>query len=184
VIRLAVRQDVPQIVGVIEAAFAQYRGIIPPPIFESYLDDMRAIGERWDEAEVLVAERDGRVVGSVAFYSDASLEGLGLPKEWAGLRTLAVHPEARGLGIGRLLSERCVEMARDLGAPAFGLHTAGFMTAACRIYATLGFRRAPEFDLRASAILGLDGGDGDIDVIAYVRSLTGPQESPAHRGNG
>lgn len=176
-IRRAARRDIPQIIGVIEAAFAQYEPIIPPAIFASYLDDMRAIGSRWDEAEVLVVERHGRVAGSVAFYADASLEGLGLPAEWAGLRTLAVHPEARGRGIGRQLSQQCLEMARARGAPVFGLHTAGFMTAACRLYETLGFRRAPELDLRASAILGLADDEGDIDVIAYVRELLPPTES-------
>jgi GNAT superfamily N-acetyltransferase len=172
VIRRALPADLPQIVRVIEAAFAQYRAIIPPAIFGGYLNDMRAIGERWDEAEVIVAERDGRVAGCATFYADASLEGLGLPKEWAGLRTLAVHPDARGQGLGRRLSERCVENARALGAPAFGIHTAAFMTAACRIYEGLGFRRAPEFDLRASSILGTEPADGDIEVIAYVRNLS------------
>jgi predicted N-acetyltransferase YhbS len=172
-IRRAVRADLPQIVAVIDAAFAQYRSIIPPAIFGRYLDNLRAVGDRWDECEVFVGEHGGRVAGSIAFYADASLEGLGLPQSWAGLRSLAVHPGARGLGLGQRLSARCVERARELGAPAFGLHTAAFMTAACRIYDGLGFRRAPEMDLRASAILGIDPAGGDIDVIAYVRDLAG-----------
>jgi predicted N-acetyltransferase YhbS len=173
-IRRASLADLSQIVTVIEAAFAQYRDDIPPAIFGRYLVDLRAIGERWDECEIFVAEHEGRVAGSIAFYADASLEGLGLPTQWAGLRSLAVHPAARGLRLGRRLSERCVERAREIAAPAFGLHTAAFMTAARRIYDGLGFRRAPEFDLRASDILGLGADAGDIDVIAYVRDLTGP----------
>lgn len=171
-IRRAVRADLPQVVAVIDAAFGQYRSVIPPPIFGRYLDDLRAIGDRWDEAEVFVAEQDGRVAGSVAFYADASLEGLGLPKAWAGMRSLAVHPAARGLGVGRRLSARCVERAREIEAPAFGLHTAAFMAAARRIYDALGFRRAPKFDLRASDILGIDAAAGDLEVIAYARDLS------------
>lgn len=183
-IRRAVRADLPQIVAVIEAAFAQHRAHFPPAIFGGYLDDLRAIGDRWDECELFLAEHDGRIAGSVAFYADASLEGLGLPKAWASLRSLAVHPGARGRGIGRRLSERCVAAAREQGAPAFALHTAGFMIAARRIYEGLGLRRAPAFDLRASDILGLTPTDGDIEVIAYARDLAQTEQSPSPRGRG
>ena len=42
----------------------------------------------------MVAEVDGVVRGSGAFYPDASIQGLGWPSGWAGGRALAVHPQA------------------------------------------------------------------------------------------
>lgn len=56
--------------------------------------------------EFWVAELDGRLVGCGALHV-----------LWADLgevRTVAVHPDAKGTGIGRLLVERLVETAREL----------------------------------------------------------------------
>ena len=85
----------------IAAAFAQYRHEAPAPLFEAYLEQSRNLAARWHIAEVLVAEIDGRIAGTVTFFADASSEGMGLPEGWAGVRTLAVHPAARGRGIAR-----------------------------------------------------------------------------------
>jgi predicted N-acetyltransferase YhbS len=171
-IRAATRSEIPEIASLIDASFARFRGHAPAAPLEAYIEHSRNIGERWDEAEVLVTERDGRIAGTVTFYGDASREGLGLPQNWAGFRTLAVNPAARGHGLGRLLTDRCVEKARMCGARAVGIHTAAFMKVACGLYERSGFRRCPEYDLLASDILGLDKASGDVPVIAYQLDLS------------
>lgn len=174
-IRRGARREIPQIVSVMEAAYAQYRGEVPPALFGAYLEDLRQLSVHWGEAQVLVAELDGRIAGSVLFYADASSEGLGLPRGWAGFRKLAVHPALRGRGLGRSLTEHCVEMADRVGVSAVGIHTASFMTAACRIYEQLGFRRCPEHDLRARDIVGVDAAAGEVTLIAYRLGLVPSQ---------
>lgn len=173
-IRPATRREISEIERVILAAFAEYRTAIPAPIFQSYMADLCRLADHWDEAEVLVAELDGRVAGTVSFYADASAEGLGLPTGWAGLRRLAVHPAMRGRGLGRLLAEKCVDAGRALDAPAIALHAASFLKGACRIYEQMGFRRCPAYDLRAAEILNLEGA-GDVAVIAYKLDLAASQ---------
>jgi GNAT superfamily N-acetyltransferase len=79
---------------------------------------------------LLVVEADDRVCGSVAFYPDASAQGLGWPPGWAGGRTLAVHPAARGHGVARVLVATCERLAQDSGAPVFAFCAASFMTSA------------------------------------------------------
>jgi GNAT superfamily N-acetyltransferase len=170
-IRSASRHEIPEIEAVSVAAYAHYRGDMPAAIFDSYLADLRRLAQYWEETEVLVADLDGRIAGSVLFYADASSEGLGLPQGWAGFRKLAVHPEARGLGLGRELVGSCVDLARRLGAPTVGIHTTFFMKAACGIYEQMGFRRCPQYDVRAADILGLDAGVGEVKVIAYRLDL-------------
>jgi len=59
------------------------------------------------EEEVLVAERDGRVVA----WASVVMRG-----EVAWLDDLWVEPAAMGLGVGRELFERAAERARELGA--------------------------------------------------------------------
>jgi GNAT superfamily N-acetyltransferase len=170
-VRPAAKSDIPEIEAVTVAAYAEFRDQVPAVIFDAYMDDLRCIAERWEEAQLLVGELDGRIAGTVTFYADASAEGMGLPKDWAGFRRLAVHPAMRGRGVGRALTERCVDAARSLAAPTVGVHTAPFMTAARSIYDRMGFRRCPEYDLRASEVLGLEAAADEVAVIAYRLDL-------------
>lgn len=60
-----------------------------------------------DVQEFWVAERDGRVVGCGALHV--------LWEDLAEIRTVAVDPECRGLGIGHEIVSALVRTARDLG---------------------------------------------------------------------
>ena len=115
---------------------------------------MLDLRSRFRDAELLVAERGGRVVGTITLYRDASQEGRGWPDAWSGIRAVAVEPSARGLGIGRRLTEVCIERSRAAGARAVCLHTASFMAAAVAMYESVGFGRAPEFDWVAADLSG------------------------------
>jgi predicted N-acetyltransferase YhbS len=145
-LRDAVRADHPAIREVITAAYREYETVLPPGGFEVYLLDLLDLDGRAEVGSLIVAERAGRVLGTVTYYDDASVEGLGWPSGWAGLRALGVDPAARGSGIGRLLMRECFDRARAVGAPVLCLHTAAFMTAAVVMYEEMGFRRAPKFD--------------------------------------
>ncbi|HMR34339.1 MAG TPA: GNAT family N-acetyltransferase [Geminicoccus sp.] len=171
-IRPAARAEIPKLSTLIAAAFAPFEGKVPAIPFGLYVENSCNIGERWDEAEVLVAVNGGRIAGTVTFYSDASREQLGLSADWSGFRTLAVHPAMRRRGLGRLLVEECIAKARRLGSPVIGIHTAAFMESACRLYEAMGFVRCPEYDLLASSLYDFDRAAGDVPVIAYRRDLT------------
>lgn len=169
-IRHAAPDEISEIEAVCVAAYLEYRSEVPLSVFEGYIDDLHRLSDHWHEAEVLVAEVGGRVAGSVLFYADASTEGLGLPQGWSGFRKLAVHPRNRGRGLGRSLTQACIDSARRRHAPTVGIHTASFMRAARRIYEQMGFRRCTEFDLSASGI-GLGDASADVNIIAYRLDL-------------
>lgn len=73
-----------------------------------------------------LAEQDGRLAG---------VAGLELYREGALLRSVAVDPDMRGLGIGRRLSVRAIEAALAAGSPAVYLLT----TSAEHYFPRLGF---------------------------------------------
>ena len=103
-----------------------------------------------ERADRIVAERAGALLGSVLLFPPAAdaYGGLARPGELPEVRLLAVVPEARGQGIGRLLMDECARRARRAGAAALGLHTSASMRAAVQLYEQMGFVRAPEHDFQ------------------------------------
>ena len=110
-VRTAERREAERIGELVVAAWHELRDEIPPVIFDVYVDESADVAARWEEAEVLVAELDSEIAGTVTYYSDAGREGLGFPSGWAGFRTLAVDPARRGRGIGQALLAGCIERA-------------------------------------------------------------------------
>jgi GNAT superfamily N-acetyltransferase len=78
-----------------------------------------------------IAERHGAPIGSVILVKESDAVGR--------LRMLIVEPKARGLGVGRTLVEECVRFARQAGYREVVLWTHSILTAARRIYASVGF---------------------------------------------
>jgi GNAT superfamily N-acetyltransferase len=86
---------------------------------------------------LLIARFGARVVGMVALRRrDAAT---------AEMKRLYVRPVARGTGIGRLLVERVVRIARDMGYRTMVLDTLPMMDSAQRLYQSFGFRDIPPY---------------------------------------
>jgi ribosomal protein S18 acetylase RimI-like enzyme len=146
------------------AAYAEYQSPVPSSLWRAYEDEIRDVRSRLADSTLIVAEDAGRLVGAVTYYGDAARESHAKwPPSSAVFRLLAVHPEARGRGIGRLLTEECLSRARAAGRTTMFLHTTELMAVARTMYERMGFTRVPEHDF--SPVPGFH-------VMAYRLPLT------------
>ncbi|MFJ6072403.1 GNAT family N-acetyltransferase [Streptomyces sp. NPDC093065] len=133
---------------------------------DAYLDELRDVGKRAADAEVLVAAADGPVLGGVTFVpSGGPMADIARPGE-AEIRMLAVAREARGRGAGEALVRACVDRARAVpGCVSVVLSTQRTMVTAHRLYERLGFVRTPDRDW--NPLPELD----DITLLTYELTL-------------
>lgn len=118
-----------------------------------YGDELKNVEVRARDAEVFVVLVEGRIAGNITFVADSTSP----LSEWddpaaAGIRMLAISPQARGQGLGRVLTAFSIDRARDLGKARLLLHSTDFMNTAHRLYESMGFVRAPEIDFSVETV--------------------------------
>ncbi|HYH81556.1 MAG TPA: GNAT family N-acetyltransferase [Longimicrobium sp.] len=140
-------------------AYAEHSAVMEPSAWAGLDGAVRATLEGDAAADRIVAEHGGRIVGSVMLFPPRApaygefTDAADAPE----LRLLAVSPDARGLGVGKALVDECIRRARAMGAAALGLHTSRSMRPALRLYARMGFIRAPETDFQPEGAELIEG---------------------------
>ncbi len=134
---------------VVMAAYDEFVPPDPDPGWVEYRELLGDVAGRVDRTVVLVAEDGGRILGTATIEMDRTVgdDDAELPPDTAVLRMLGVLPEARRRGVGRALVERSIAMARGRGKRVLGLRTTPAMTAAHRLYESMGFVRDPDNDM-------------------------------------
>lgn len=125
-LRRAEPADVEAITGLVQAAYSPYIARIGKPP-APMLDDYRQVIA---DSEVHVALQGERVAGVLVLEREGD-EML--------LANVAVLPECKGQGIGKVLMHLCETRSRQVGCSAVRLYTHERMTENIAIYRTLGF---------------------------------------------
>ena len=108
---------------------------------------VRDVAGRAPDHPVLVAVRDGRIVGSVTITPFGSPQSeLARDRSEVEFRFLAVAPEAWGTGVAQALVAAVEAYAAGHGAQRLVLCVIESNEAAQRLYARLGFERDPDRD--------------------------------------
>ncbi len=160
-LRLARDDDLDEVGRLTVAAYVADGLLAADDPYTAHLADARS---RAAEAELWVAEDGPRVLGSVTYclpgtpWAELSSDGEG------EFRMLTVAPDARRRGIARVLVQRCLDRSTALGHRAVVLSSLPAMTAAHRLYASLGFVRTPQRDWTPSP---------GVDLWAFRLDLTG-----------
>lgn len=113
-----------------------------------YYEMLANIGDftRKPNCELLVVSNgNDKILGAVLYFGDIKYYGSGgnatAETNSAGFRLLAVDIEARGLGIGKLLTKGCIERAREQKCSQVIIHSTKAMQRAWKMYEDIGFKR-------------------------------------------
>lgn len=103
------------------------------------------------ETELLVGiSPDNKIVGGVVYFGDMKYYGSGgtatKVQSASGFRLLAVANEARGCGIGKLLTNECIKKAMNKKQRQVIIHSTKAMQIAWKMYESMGFKRSEDLD--------------------------------------
>lgn len=110
--------------------------------------DLLDVAAKRARALVLVAELEGRVVGTVSLFKPGAEGSEAWLPDAADLRHLAVDPALHGRGVSQPLLDRAEAIARDeWKAAAVCLHVRQGAHGVARLYQSRGYVREPSGDL-------------------------------------
>ncbi len=163
-----------EIERVAELTVAAYLDLPGGSLSDEYVTELGDVAARAVDAEVLVAvDDDVGVLGGVTYLSGPSAYSPMLRPGEAGIRMLAVAPEAQRRGVGSALVQACIDRAVEEGRARLCLQTTDSMATARRIYLRAGFQPAPERDESLRP---------DLLLLAFVLDLAAVASPPRPGG--
>ena len=131
VVREAGRDDARAISNLLRCAFLEFEPLYTPEAFLATAPSEIGTLARLEEGPLWVVEGRDALVGTVSAkcLSDSVY-----------IRGMAVHPAARGLGLGRMLLAQMERFARQQNRKYLCLYTTAFLKQAIHLYQRAGFR--------------------------------------------
>ncbi len=124
-----------------------YRRKMPEIVYtERRRAELREVAQKRAVAKVWVAERAGRVIGTVAVWPPGTPGNEAWISGAACLRHLGVSDEARGSGVSTRLLDTGEGWARGQGIATMCLHVRRGVTGVARLYEGRGYVRDPNGD--------------------------------------
>jgi ribosomal protein S18 acetylase RimI-like enzyme len=147
-IRLATPLDFPAINLLCVEAYRDFESAIGPARWQEMKETLSHASDLSRYGDLIVAEDGQGLLGVVVYVPPGRSDGTIIPSQWATIRMLAVSPSHRGKGIGKKLTEKCIERARRDRAERIGLTTGEMMTVALPMYERMGFEKDAELGKR------------------------------------
>jgi GNAT superfamily N-acetyltransferase len=153
IVREAVPNEFPEIGELMVMVYSQLKGFPTNEEQSDYYKMLANIGSLTKNpgTKLLIAvSSNGKIGGGVVYFGDIKYYGSGgtaiKEKNAAGFRLLAVDPDTRGKGLGKLLTEACIQLAKDEKQNQLIIHTTEAMQVAWKMYEKMGFNRSKDLD--------------------------------------
>lgn len=107
--------------------------------FQNFEEELASLPGKYSrpDGDLLIGLDGERIVGCVAVRK--------LDDSVCEMKRLYVKPEVRGTGLGKLLAQEIIGIAKELGYSLMRLDTLDKLAEAMRLYETLGFRRSEPY---------------------------------------
>lgn len=157
VIRRATTTDIAAIASLLADAFAEYEPRYTPGGYRATIPEPAEIHRRFTEGPTWVVEHGGRIAGTVSAM---------VRPDGVYVRSMAVSPNARGCGIGRLLLNQVEAFAVAEDCHHLYLSTTPFLSSAIRLYERAGFvpTSAPPYELFGTPLFTMEKWSDSVDV--------------------
>lgn len=123
---------------------------IEQPDYYETLINIGSLNEDEDTKVLVAVSSEKGLVGGVVYFGDMTRYGSGgtatQERNASGIRLLCVDPRSRGMGVGKALTNTCIQLAIDRGHNQVILHTTQAMQVAWNLYLNMGFERSPDLD--------------------------------------
>jgi putative acetyltransferase len=126
--------DNPELAVIVRNTLTEFGANVPGTVFFDPTTDALFELFQTEKSAYFVAEIDGKLSGGGGIYPTE-----GLSDGTCELVKMYLLPEARGIGLGRMLIERCLETARNYGFQQIYLETLPELNLAVKVYEKFGF---------------------------------------------
>jgi ribosomal protein S18 acetylase RimI-like enzyme len=147
-IRKAMPPDYAAINKLCVEAYMEFEPLVGAANWQLMQEVLSKASDLSDIGEFILAENNQQLLGVIVYIPPGNSDGMTIPAEWASIRMLAVSPLYRGKGIGKKLTQECVDSARRDKPEAIGLTTGDMMRIAQPMYERMGFKKDAELGSR------------------------------------
>lgn len=146
-IRRATTADATAIAALLYKAFVEYKSLYTDEGFDATTPRPKDMELRIAMKAVWIVVEGEKIVGTVSLF----------PRYGElFVRSMAVSPEARGKGIGKLLMNHAHEIAFSSGCVSITLNTTPFLLPAIKLYERFGFVAEGPADLFGTALIKMN----------------------------
>ncbi len=149
IFRQRTASDIEELNNLALLAFSDYATVLEPDswnIMKGKIGDAEWLKALHTTTTCFVCTRGEQIAGAAYLVPHGNPTAM-FAAEWCYIRMVGVHPEHRGRGIAKILTQMCVDEAVRTGENVVALHTSEFMDAARHIYESMGFRVVKDIGL-------------------------------------
>lgn len=120
------------------------------PDYYKMLSNIGSLTENPKTKLLVAISSNKKIGGGVVYFGDMKYYGSGgtatLEKHASGFRLLAVDPATRGKGLGRRLTNACIQIAKNEKQNQIIIHSTKAMQITWKMYENMGFTRSEDLD--------------------------------------
>ncbi|HEX3023811.1 MAG TPA: GNAT family N-acetyltransferase [Chitinophagaceae bacterium] len=102
--------------------------------FDEATDHLYELFSSTPNSKYFVAELNGTIIGGAGIFPTANL-----PEGYCELVKMYLSKDARGLGLGRMMINKCLEVAKEMNFTKVYLETMPELSKAVKVYEKFGF---------------------------------------------